>query len=216
MELSVTRRTLRESERRMLRAKERVLESDSRRARKAPLKVGSGVLVFLWLLTLSLSNGPYEVVTGFWAVVGVGILLWVARDARIESRDLARIAQGCSSALRSNRADVYGVRAVSFAEFEEVDDEGACYAFQLPNEHVLFVSGQEFYESARFPCLEFDLVHVFDEGDRPVDMMIHKRGPKALPALTVPASEKLRLEIPEHLETRRGSIHELDRILKAR
>jgi hypothetical protein len=66
--------------------------------------------------------------------------------------------------------------------FEEIEDEGACYAFELEGGRVVFVAGQEFTESARFPSLDFSLVYPLVEQGRPVEMFIEKRGGKAAPA----------------------------------
>jgi hypothetical protein len=37
-------------------------------------------------------------------------------------------------------------------EFEEIEDEGACFAFQIEGRNeIVFLSGQEFYEGPRLP-----------------------------------------------------------------
>jgi len=35
-------------------------------------------------------------------------------------------------------------------EFEQEEDEGACYAFQLDSHHLVFLVGQDFYASVCF------------------------------------------------------------------
>ena len=111
------------------------------------------------------------------------------------------------SALTANAADVYDVRARAFVEFEEEEDEGACYAFEIDGPRLVFVSGQEFYPGARFPSLDFSLVYVVDEAGRTVDMLIDKRGARAKLAYTIPAARHV--ERPEHLEVREGTIDTL-------
>jgi hypothetical protein len=101
---------------------------------------------------------------------------------------------------------VYDIRARAFAQFEEVEDEGACYAFELEGDRLVFITGQEFYEGARFPSLGFSLVYVLDERERTVDMFVDKRGAKTAPAKTISAASKQALDIPEHLEVRSGRI----------
>jgi hypothetical protein len=143
------------------------------------------------------------------------LALWVARDAKRDAAQLQSMARGLQSALKKNVADVYDVRARDFVEFEEIEDEGAAYAFELEGGRVLFISGQEFYPGARFPSLDFSLVYFVDEGGQTVDMQIEKRGPKAAPQRLIPAAIKERLEIPEHLETRPGGIAHLEDHLEA-
>jgi hypothetical protein len=159
----------------------------------------------LW--TILASDAPKWFITVFWLVIGGAIALWVRRDVR---RDIEGMRRGLESALRRNVAEVYDIHARSFAQFDEVEDEGACYAFELEGDRLVFVTGQEFYESATFPCLDFSLVYVLDERGLAVDMFIEKRGTRTAPTRTIPAASKQTFEIPEHLEVRAGSIDKLE------
>jgi len=156
------------------------------------------------------SDAPWTVVTAFWIVVGAGIALWVRRDMRAHAGQFDAIATGLRSALAANVAEVFDVRAKAFVEFEEVDDEGACYAFEIDGPRVVFVNGQEFYAGARFPSLDFSLVYLCDQAGRRVDMLIDKRGPKAAPTQTIPAARTQQIRRPEHLEVRAGSVDTLE------
>jgi hypothetical protein len=214
--LEASRRPLTEAERRLLRA--RIAASARRRrqvSRRTPI-AGLVVVLVLWLLTLLASDAPWLVVTAFWALIGAGILLWVRRDMRKEARDSQQWTDRLASALRRNMADVVDVRARAFVELEEFEDEGACYAFELNGARTVFVTGQEFYEAARFPSLDFSLIYALDEADRAVDLIIDKRAPKAAPARTIPYQVKHGLEIPEHLEVVTTSLDDLEAHLRAR
>jgi len=167
----------------------------------------------LWLATILASDAPPLVITGFWLVVGLGLALWTRRDMSRDARSFDAMASRLQSALKANAADDYVVKARAFAEFEEIEDEGACYAFELFDNRLVFILGQEFYEGARFPSLDFSLVDVLDEAGQAVDMLIEKRGAKAAPARTIPASQKGRTELPEHLEVRPGTIDKLEEAL---
>jgi hypothetical protein len=171
----------------------------------------SAVAVFLlWLWTVLASDAPWPIVTVFWLVVGAGLALWVHRDMRTHAGTFERMARDLESALRRNAADVYDIRARSFAEFEEFEDEGACYAFELEGDRLVFISGQEFYEGAKFPSLDFSLVYVLDEGGATIDLFIDKRGAKSAPARVMPAASKHTFDLPDHLEVRPGSIANLE------
>jgi hypothetical protein len=208
--LDASRRPLTETERRVIRAKIRSLTATGRRASRVYLPIACGVVLVLWFLTLMASDAPWLVVTAFWLVVGGGITLWVRRDMRKHAGQLEGIARGLESALRRNAADVYDVRASSFAVLEEIEDEGACYVFQLEGDRLVFIAGQEFYEAARFPSHDFSLVYILDEHGRRVDMFIDKRGAKAAPARTIPAVVKRKLDVPAHLEVHIGRIENLE------
>ena len=209
MTLEPTRRPLTDSERRLLQSRIRDLQARGRRGRTVAVPITAAVVLVLWLATMLASDAPPLVITGFWLLFGVGLALWMRHDASKDARSLGAMASGLQSALKMSAADVYDVRARAFAEFEEIEDEGACYAFELSDNRLLFVVGQEFYESAKFPSLDFSLVHVLNEAGQTVDVVMDKRGPKAKPARTIPASVKEGMDMPEHLEVRLGTIESL-------
>src|SRR5687768_3813455 len=107
--LTASRRPLAESERRAIRAKIHAAESRRRRAsNRAPL-AGAVIIGVLWALTLIASDAPWQVVTGFWLAVGIGITLWVRRDLRKDATSQQQWTQGLESALRRAEADVYDI-----------------------------------------------------------------------------------------------------------
>jgi hypothetical protein len=211
--LGAVRRSLNEKERRAIRAKIARLTASQRRALTTYLPIAAGVMFVLWLWTILASDAPWLVVTAFWLVVGAGITLWVRRDMRSHAGQLAGMVRSLQSAIRRNEADVYDIRASSFAVLEEIEDEGACYAFELEGDRLVFISGQEFYEAARFPSLDFSLVYALDESGAAVDMFIEKRADRATPSRVIAAAVKRHLEVPDHLEVRAGRIANLEAAL---
>ena len=209
------RRPLKPAETRYLQAKIKNLSGRGRRTSTLYFPIVAAITVILWLVTIFIADAPWPVITAFWLVVGAVLALWVARDAKKDALELRSMAQSLQSALRRNAADVYDVQARDFVEFEEIEDEGAAYAFELDDGRVLFIAGQEFYPGAEFPSLDFSLVYFLDESGQTVDMQIEKRGGRASAQRLVPAAIKERLEIPEHLETRPGGIAHLEDHLEA-
>lgn len=206
-------RPLTAAERRLLQLKIRDLES---RLRRGPRTFVPAVIIILilWALTLALSDATWPVVTAFWVVIGGGLTLWVQRDLRKDLGTFSAMQLGYESARQRNEAEVFDIKASSFVEFEEVEDEGACYAFAIGGDRVAFVVGQQFYAEARFPSLDFSLVHPLSEAGEVVDVLIEKRGPKAAPERIVPAKVKLELAIPEHLEVVNGRLDEIEELLR--
>ena len=192
------------------------MRRSGRRATSASLWVGLGTIVLLWALTLIASDSPALIVTAFWLVVGAAIILAVRRSMQADGRQLQAVAAGLESALRRNLAEVYDIRATGFVEFEEIEDEGACYAFELPGDRLVFLQGQEFYGTAGFPSLDFSLVMPLDEAGRRVDMFIEKRGRKATPQRLLSAALKRDLEIPDDLELVSGTLERIEERLRAR
>ena len=215
--LQPQQRALKPAEARLLRARAASLHGRGRRASSRGVWAGIAAIGVLWALTLLASDAPPLTVTAFWLVAGGLIVAWVARDLRADGRTLDGIAAGHESALRRNLADVYDIRASAFLAFEEIEDEGACYAFHLTGtDGMVFLSGQELYEEARFPSLDFSLVFPLDEADRRVAMLIDKRGARATPVRVVPAAVKERLAIPEDLRIVAGPLDDLERRLPDR
>ena len=205
-------RPLTTAERRLLKARIRQLEQRLGRGSKIMIP-GVATIVVLWALTLALSDASSIVATVFWGVAGAAILLWVHFDTRKDLAYFREMLREHRSALARNQAQVFDIRSRAFVEFEEVEDEGACYAFEIDGPLLVFVSGQQFYPSARFPSQDFALVHVLNEAGQPIDMWIEKRGEQAPAARILPAASKMQLEIPEHLDVLSGSLDQIEELL---
>ena len=206
-------RKLKPSERRLLQAKARGLGRIGSGSWRR--MVGGWGLVFgaLWALTLILSTAPWPVVTVFWLVVGLAIALWIRHDFKAQLGTYDVMRRGVESALRADQARVVDIRARAFVAFEEFEDEGACYAFEIAEGRIFFLSGQQYYESAKFPCLDFSLVHVLDEDEQVADVLIEKRGARAVPDRVIPVEVKVRMELPEDQEIIEGRLDELEALL---
>ena len=213
--LDSRQRQLTTAEARLLRARASSLRGGGRRAHSTGLWIGIGAIAVLWALTMLASDAPAIVITGFWLLAGAIIVLWVRRDLGADRNTSDALAANLESALRRDLALVYDIRASGFAEFEEVEDEGACYAFQLEGrDELVFLSGQEFYAEARFPSLDFALVFPLDEAGGRVDMLIEKRGARARPDRVVPASVKQTLTFPEDLRIVHGTLDGIEETLR--
>jgi hypothetical protein len=137
------------------------------------------------------------------------VTFWAYREQRRDLLHTEPARQQMESALRRGEADAYDFLSTDFVEFDEHEDEGACYAFQLAGERVAFLCGQEFYPRARFPSLDFSLVYPLDETGEAVDMYIEKRGPRARPVRRLSSDDRQRLEVFTSLEVRDGRVDDL-------
>lgn len=198
----------------MLRARITALEGRVKRTPRV-LIPGVAIIGLLYVLTLLASDTNGLIVTGFWAVVGAAILVWTLVSARKEAATFRDMATEYRAALEKNWAVAYDIRSSGFAEFEEVEDEGACYAFQIDGERMVFVSGQRYYPEARFPSHDFSIVHLLDDNGELVDEHIEKRGLPAEPSQFIPAFVKVRLDIPDHLDVLEGRIEDLETLLRS-
>ncbi len=200
------------AEQRLLRAKARDLRQRAAGGPKA-VALGAAVIAALWLATLVASDAPWPVVTLFWTVVGGGIVAWVWRDIRRDLGHASSWARRMETAAARGRARVWDIVSTRYAEFEEYEDEGACWAFDLGSGRIVFVTGQEFYPAPGFPSLDFSLVDAVDDNSQVVDSWIEKRGEAVAPDRVIPREVKLRLDIPEHLAVIRGDLDDLEEAL---
>jgi hypothetical protein len=143
-----------------------------------------------------------------WLVIG----LWSMSSARKHlSKQIARLEE----ALSRNRAAVTRIASEQMVEFEEIEDEGACYAFQVAENKITFVSGQEYYPSAKFPNSDFDIVDISASDGFPVEGGIEKRGKKLAPLRRIIAKAKETLTVPDDLSVIDGKLEDLEELLRA-
>jgi hypothetical protein len=124
---------------------------------------------------------------GLFMFVGAVVLGWFAGRSLVESalfaslitlamapivilgnrRKQNRAIQGYRSILEANRVVVHVVRSQSCIKFAEHEDEGDLWMFQLSADEVLVLKGQEYYETRRFPALNFEIIAM---GDLPIQL----------------------------------------------
>jgi hypothetical protein len=176
---------------------------------------GAGVAVcgVLAVLTLLASSAPRVVIVAFWAVLWLLFTLWIGLPWRRLMRGQARTL---AEAVRTNRAREIRLQTTRVVEFEEEEDEGACYAFEHDGDAAVFIVGQEFYEDDDFPNTDFSMVEILGERGQAIDVLIIKRGRKLRPERVVPSAVKSRLELPEHLTIVPGPLDRIEASLSSR
>jgi len=133
-------RPLSDTERRLVK---RALAVRRRRLSRLGRRLGIwNLLVFasLWgltvLATIGDKKGPPWYISGLiWLGIALPICVWSYRGARPKLlSDVHRL----ESSLRQNEAKVIRIQSQAMVEFDEVEDEGSCYAFQLKSGHIVF------------------------------------------------------------------------------
>ena len=119
-------------------------------------------------------------------------------------------------ALTANRAREIRLVSNRVVEFEEVEDEGACYAFDHDGTSSIFITGQEFYEDDDFPNSDFSMIELLGTNGMAVDVLLLKRGGKLTPERVIPASVKETLKLPQHLEVVPAPLERVESALRRR
>jgi len=186
------------------------LRNESKR-RPRRLLIGMFLLCgfFAMVTVLASDLSPRSIVSG-WFVLAVLIGSWVWIEDVLKKR---KLELSISRTLESGRVRETRIAASSVVELEEEADEGACYAFQIAVDRIVFVSGQEFYASAKFPNADFALIDVLSPSGERVDFFIRKDGAKLEPTRIVSAQTRRGLRVPSHLEVVSGKLEQLERLL---
>ena len=210
---SRTTRQLTQTEVRALRRRMSVVSKQRIAEGKVALVVGPVIIGGLWLWTiLADSDMPWLFPTIFWLAIGSLIMLLVACDIR---RDATERILAFESAIEADVADDIRITSSDVLEFEELGDLGAYWAFQVEPETIVFVCGQAFYRSARFPNTDFSIVQIDDANGQLVELRIRKRGDRLGPKDVIPSSEWQTWRWPEHLEVLDGRLDEMRTLLDA-
>lgn len=204
-------RPLLAQERRLLRSKLSALPRQlSTFIKRSAISV-AGICGALWLLTmLVVKDVSGTWISAFWLGAGFVIGSWTMMDEKTKK---ARKQRDLEEVLRHDLAQETVVCASELVEFEEIEDEGACYAFQVGESRILFVSGQDFYPSTKFPSTEFSIVEMQTTDGRLVEMLFEKRGERLSPKRTISCAVKVHLQIPGHLQLMDGRLDQIEQLL---
>jgi len=164
----------------------------------------------LAIVTLVASTAPRAFVIAFWALLWLVFTLWIGLPWRRLMRGQTRTL---AEALRTNRAREIRMQTTRVVEFEEEEDEGACYAFDRDGSSTIFIVGQEFYEDVDFPNSDFSITEILGSGGLPVDVLVAKHGRKLVPERVVPARVKKDLGLPGHLEVVETALDQIESAL---
>ncbi|WP_319372024.1 hypothetical protein [uncultured Ilyobacter sp.] len=118
--------------------------------------------------------------------------------------------------LERDTAKVIHCSSSKMIEFEEVEDEGAQYLFQVDENKIFNIAGQEYYETPLFPSSNFELVTILGPREKEyLDFHIQCFGHKLSPLMVVPKDVKKEFidkisELPEIIE---GNIEKIDSLM---
>ena len=204
------RRPLTEAERSTLAARIATARRESSAALWKTSVSAVTICGLLAALTYSASDAPLWAIACFWTGVTVILTLWISLPWH---RTLRQQVAWLEEAQRANSARVIRIQSPRVVEFQEEEDEGACYAFEHGPSASIFVVGQEFYADDDFPNSDFSLIDLLGTEGNAVDTLVEKTGRKLMPERVIAASVRHMMELPEHLTVINAPLDEIEHAL---
>ena len=121
-----------------------------------------------------------------------------------------------NDAIINGKARVETISCKRFIEVEELEDEGACYLFEIEDKRLFLLFGQEYYSDAKFPSTDFSIVDILDAKRNSVESYLEKRGEKLKPYRIISASDKIKEVIPYDEKFINCGLDELDSYINER
>jgi len=88
--------------------------------------------------------------------------------------------------LETGEIEVIRCQPLAYVKFDEYEDEGVHYVFDVGEDTLLFLGGQNWYPSRRFPNADFEI------SNNP-DVLLVTTGKKIAPQRVIPAEEAQRI-----------------------
>ena len=194
-------RNLTEKESRFLKARVRADEKKYRsrfQIVRNQCFIGFGIAGIICLLGKFLSEDTPPIwffMLIFWGA-GAFLSALLVKNALRDNRAVSQTFSYYRDALKHGRARVERIQSHRMIEIEELEDEGACYSFEIDNQQLFQLSGQEYYSGAQFPSTDFSLIDILDSHGNPVASFFEKNGTKLEPCKIISATDKIKNLIP--------------------
>lgn len=207
---SRTGRTLSDQEERRLR---RLLTRRPRLSLASPRLwiVGLGASGVLWVVTVLASKLVFWP-TVLWLPFAILMPLWIGWDEH--RKDRARRC-GIESALAANHAEEIRVATTEAVVFDEIEDLGEAWAFQVDPDRVLFLGPRQDLPRG-FPTTAFSYSEILDATGIIIDVRFALQGEKLAPVRRIPAEAQRGLDLSRDLELLPGKLDRLEGLLRSR
>lgn len=150
-----------------------------------------------------------------WSSVLLWMLFTMTLALLLSQSSLSKLryhVESLDEARRASRVKIMRVQSSRVVEFEEKENEAACYAFEIDATTCLFIVGQEFHRDD-FPNTDFSIVNLLGMHGRPVDTTLEMSGRKLTPERVITPSVSRLVEIPEHVTTVEAAIDSVEHAL---
>jgi hypothetical protein len=174
------------------------------------LGYGTTGLIVLAGNLLSVNKTPLWFTLLIFAGVGTFLFVSVCLSTIRQDKQNRVMISILSDALQYGTVVEETIKSDRMIEVQELEDEGACYLFEVEDKKLLLLFGQEYYPGTKFPSTDFSLIQILDSKKNPVEFFIEKHGEKLKPYRTIPAKDRLKQMIPYDQKFINCGIDELD------
>lgn len=183
----------RQLNRKELRSLDREIGFSKKRYRRDLWFLGIPTLLFLVAIPVILFTDTKEpkwifllLAAALYFAVGPGVSgkSFIRERRRLKEYDLLRVR---------NEVTVFEVRSSRYYFFDEEEDEGVFYLFEVAPDELLFFGGQDYYPTRQFPSNEFEIVLGYSGGGELLLMEIYSTGEKITPLKKISGAEKQQL-----------------------
>lgn len=172
--------------------------------------VGVGIAGVFWGLTV-LTSGLVFWPTVVWLAVAILMPLWIGWD---EHRSDRARRWAIESALAGDRVEEIRVATTEAVAFEEVEDLGEFWAFQVEPDRILFFGPRQDLPRG-FPTTDFAYAEIRDARGNVVDARFKLRGDALTPVRRISADAQCGLELPRDLELLEGRLDRLESLVSS-
>jgi hypothetical protein len=174
------------------------------------LGYGTTGLIVLAGNLLAVNKTPLWFTLLIFAGVGTFLFVSVCRSMLRQDKHNRAMIHAIDDVLQNGTVVEEIVKSDRMIEVQELEDEGACYLFEVEDKKLLLLFGQEYYPGTKFPSTDFSLIRILDSKNNPVEFFIEKRGEKLKPYRTIPEKDRLKQIIPYEQKFINCGIDELD------
>lgn len=174
------------------------------------LGYGTTGLIVLAGNLLSVNKTPLWFTLLIFAGIGTLLFISVSRSILRQDKYNRTMVYSINDALQNGTVVEEIVKSERMIEVQELEDEGACYLFEVEDKKLHLLFGQEYYPGTKFPSTDFSLIQILDSKKNPVEFFIEKRGEKLKPYRTIPAKDRFKQIIPYEQKFINCGIDELD------
>ena len=133
-----------------------------------------------------------ETTTELYLLIGTVVIyiligVWSFMETHLRQK---KVRKNIDFVFETNKVKSIKVITTDYIELSEVEDEGVGYLFQISDNKILSLGGQDFYPTKNFPSDNFEIVVCNGEKDEVVLLKTYNYGKKIQPMRKITGQQK--------------------------